>query len=243
MTLVGTVSDQQCPEPLPVFQGSITLPGPAPDSLVAVYRGEEYEPARAPDAQTATPLRGSLTGNTVGGIPSVTDGVLLFAVVRYAPGTAAVLAVSASGRAWRDGAVQPGKAYVYRIQAERLAATSATSTRAVHSFPSAPGQGTGYDLTLPTPPAGSAVWVATDQVVRVTWTTSGLAPGMEILVQRMEQNLDSWARASGWIHAAAGTHDDPEPRSGRTYFYRLRVRDGTQKTSQDEPPIGRIAIP
>ena len=245
MTLLATLADNRCPQPVSVFAGEARLPGDAPSSLVAVYRAEHYDATLGPGTQTATPLPGppTLVNGVVGGLGTLADGSLVFAVVRYTAGGPPTLAAAATGRAYRDATLEPGKRYQYRVVAVRQAAVGPSQTVSVRSFPSEVVEAEAFDARPPQPPQGSAAWNAGQQAVAVSWTTTGLPPGLELLVQRTEQSIDMWRSVTAWLPASTGSAFDATAASGTTYLYRLRVRTAAGGVSVDEPQLGPVAVP
>ena len=243
MTLIATLSDTRCPEPVPVFAGKARLPGPVPQQLVGVYRAADYDPALAPGAQTATPVAGAtLTKSTVGGLGALPDGSQVYCAVRHAAGAAPALAVSATGRAYRDATAAPGAAQQYRVVAERKAATGPGATVSVRSFPSEVGEAVAFDARRPVPPAAAAVWDAAAAAVKVTWTATGQPAALEVLPQRMDVDLEEWVGVGRWLPATPAEVLDAGVLSGRTYRYRVRVRLG-DLTSDAEPELGPVTVP
>ncbi len=244
MPQLAVVAPANVPEPTSVFTKQGYLPGPAPDSVVAVYAAAVYDPALAPDAQVAAGLPGpfTLAGSTLDGV-DLKDGSLIFAVVRYAPGGPAVLAAPATGCAWRDTGLIGGTAYDYRVVAVRQAAIGAAQTVTVRSLPSELGSGVPFDASAPVPPPANAAWDAGASVVRVTWAPAGLAAGLEVSVQRTVDGDDTWQRVSGWQPATVGTIDDGRAASGATYTYRLRARRADGRLSENEPVVGPVIVP
>ena len=244
MPQLAVVAPANVPEPTSVSTKQGYLPGPAPDSVVAVYAAAVYDPALAPDAQVAAGLPGpfTLAGSTLDGV-DLKDGSLIFAVVRYAPGGPAVLAAPATGCAWRDTGLIGGTAYDYRVVAVRQAAIGAAQTVTVRSLPSELGSGVPFDASAPVPPPANAAWDAGASVVRVTWAPAGLAAGLEVSVQRTVDGDDTWQRVSGWQPATVGTIDDGRAASGATYTYRLRARRADGRLSENEPVVGPVIVP
>jgi len=245
MALLGTVRVATGPEPSTVMHGEVHLPGAAPDSLVAVYRAEEYDPAAAPGAQAAAPVAGppALAGRRITGLGALPDGTLVYGVVRYVPNGPPALAVPATSCAYHNAALTADLPYQYRVVARRQAAIGPQAFITVRSFPSNVGEGTPYDSSRPAPPAAAAAWNAARSVVEITWPTAGLAAGLEVALQRTEDGDEHWVRISGWVAASSGSIADAGARSGRSYRYRLRARTAAGRTSENEPIIGPIAVP
>ena len=245
MTAVAILPAHQCPEPSAVFKGAVQLAGPTPHTIVAIYRAEEYNTALSPDAQTATPLAGtfSLTGSTLSGLDSLPDGSLVFVTARYTEGGTAELVVPVTGCAYRDTGMVFAQYHQYRIVAVRQATVGAGVTKPVRSFASDVGEGAAFDLTSPVAPPGSVVWLPQQQAVHITWTSAGLPSGLEVLIQRMDQSVEAWVRASDWILANVGFADDAAIETGHAYLYRLRVRNTLGRTSQNEALLGPVTIP
>jgi hypothetical protein len=243
MARLAVVPQDQCPQPLPVFGGSVRLPGAIPDSLLAAYRAEEYNPALAPDRQVSHAIPGNfrLAGTIADGF-DLPDGSLVFLVVRLALGGPASLAVSSTARSFRD-TTQAGIPLQYRIVAVRQAQVGQNSTLAVSSFPSEVGEGTSFSLEIPVPPQGNAAWQSAMSAVRITWNPANLPPGLQIMVQRKDVESDSWDRAVGWQSASQGSANDVGVLSGHQYQYRFRVRIGLGSSSQDEPVFASVAVP
>jgi WD40 repeat protein len=244
MLEVATVQREHCPGPLRVVGGQLHLPGATPNQLIALYDAAEYDPVKAPGAQSAQPLAGSfsLAGTTVSGI-GLPDGTLLYAVVRPAPGASPTLATSPTARAYRDAAVLSDVPYQYRVVAVRQARSDLAATISVASLPSDAVGGVSYDARPPVPPLATAVWDATRAAVRVSWSPAGLPAGLELALQRLAEGDEMWQRASGWVAATEASFDDIAAVSGQTYTYRLRARGRTGRASQDEPVIGPVTIP
>jgi hypothetical protein len=81
------------------------------------------------------------------------------------------------------------------------------------------------------------------QSVHVTWPASGIAPDIQLSLQRADDGDDLWTRVQNWTAASAGQVDDPHAISGATYQYRLKARNGAGRLSHDEPVIGPLHIP
>jgi WD40 repeat protein len=243
MTLVATLPDTRCPEPVAVFAGQARLPGPQSKELVAVYRAEDYDAGLAPGAQTATPVAGAtITNGTVADLHDLPDGSLVFAVVRYAAGEQPRLAVSGTGRAYRDTPVGAWDPHQYRVVAVRDATTGPATKVRVASFASGVAEAVAFDARPLVPPQVTAVWDAAAAAVRLTWPTAGLPTGLEVLPQRMDIEFEEWVGVARWVTASTGTVLDAGVFSGRSYLYRLRVRVGN-RTSEAEPTFGPIVVP
>ena len=243
MTLLATVPAGSCPEPTVVFASEAHFAGPAPQVLVAVYRAEDYDPTLAAGAQTATPVaRATLTGTRVGEL-ALADGQLVFVVVRPIAGATPVLATPATGRAYRDATALVGLPHQYCVEAVRQGAVDATAKVLVRSFASEIGEGTAFDAGPPTPPAATATWQPALSAVRIAWAATGLPAQLEVAVQRGDPLRDAWMAVGGFRPASTGFVDDAAVVSGFSYFYRLRSRNASGRTSEDERTIGPVTIP
>nr|WP_263327078.1 hypothetical protein [Neobacillus sp. Marseille-Q6967] len=245
MTLVTTISSGHCPEPLAVFGGAVTLSGEAPYDVVAIFLAHEYDPKKDPDSQSSIPLTGTFTldGMTIEGLNDFPDGTLVFPVVRYTSGEKGELAVSKTGRAFRDSSVPIEIPQIYRIEGIRQAVIGQGSTLPVRSFASEPAEGMAFDLRLPESPIVQVVWDPNNQAVQVTWSVSNLPPNWEMMLQRSEEGFENWRGVSDWIPSSKGVMFDSSVKSGDTYSYRLRVRDSRGRLSQNETIYGPISIP
>jgi hypothetical protein len=245
MTLMVTLSETDCPEPLPVAGGTVRLPGDPPHSIVAVYRADEYDLALAPEAQTADPVLGPpvLSGTTVTGLGALTDGAFVFVVGRQSVGATPQLLTAGTGRAWRDQTVTPGRRYQYRVQAVRIATVGPGVTTDVRSLPSEVGEGAPFEPRPPVPPTATAAWQPAQQVVRIVWAVGGTPTGLEVALQKMDLVQEQWAAVGGWSPAATGAVEDPSVTPGHAYLYRLRARNMLGRTSQREPEIGPVIVP
>jgi hypothetical protein len=136
---------------------------------------------------------------------------------------------------WIDKQVEPGLVYYYRLVAEDLDGNASKPSPAVMNR--------AYDLRPLAPPPAQAVWNSSTGVVNVNWNTDGLTPDLEVSLQRAEAGNDFWARIKGWTPAATGQARDLNPSRGSTYEYKLRVRNKSGRTSDNEPIIGPISIP
>jgi hypothetical protein len=232
------------PEPASVFGGQVQLPGGVVDSLVGVYRAEEYEIALAPDAQVAAPLGGTVAAGTrvVTGLKALPDGTLVFAVVRDVAGGVARLAAPLSSCTYRDATAAAGISYQYRVEAERRAQFSPLGYRDVRSLASNVMEGVAYDTRPPVPPVAAAAWDAAHSVVHITWAPP-VDPTLEIVVQKRVPTALQWRPVQNWMPASTGSVDDAAVESGRTYIYRLRARNSFARTSSSEPELPPLAIP
>jgi hypothetical protein len=140
-----------------------------------------------------------------------------------------------SEMSWTDTQIEAGLVYYYRLVAEDFDGKT--------SKPSAAVRNRAYDLRPLAPPPAQAVWNSSTHVVDVNWKTDGLTPDLEVSLQRAEAGNDFWARIKGWTPAATGQVKDLNPSRGSTYEYKLRVRNKSGRTSDNEPIIGPISIP
>ena len=198
-----------------------------------------------PDAQPSSPLDGNFQadGSTIRGLDELADGTWVFVVVRLVEGGPLVLATSATGRAFRDGAVEAEVPYQYRVVAQRDAAVGPNQSRVVRSFPSEAGEGKAFDSRPPRPPRGVGAWDAAAGVVRINWPTAGLPAGLNVLVQRADLGGQLWRTLGDWLPAAAGSFEDGDVSPRQKYLYRLRARDALGKVSKFEFAFGPIEIP
>ncbi|MCV2489975.1 WD40 repeat domain-containing protein [Geodermatophilus sp. YIM 151500] len=244
MTLVATLTETGCPEPLPVTGGAVRLPGEPPHSIVAVYRAEEYDLALGPEAQTEGCVPGPpvLSGTRVTGLGALPDGALVFVVGRESSEAPPRLLTGGAGHAWRDATVAADRRYQYRVLAVRTATVGPGVATEIRSLPSDVEEGAPFDTSPPVPPPGAAVWDAAAAAVRLTWPTAGLVAGLELLPQRMDAAIEEWVGVAGWTNGATGSVNDRGVQSGHSYLYRLRVRVGN-RTSEAEPMLGPVTIP
>jgi hypothetical protein len=245
MTVVATLEESRCPEPLSVVSNMVWLPNDPPQSVVAVYRAEEYDLALSAGAQTATPIPGPyvLSGASLGGLNSLSDGTLVFVVSRTSAGAIPRLQIEGSARAWRDRTVTAGQRYQYRVQAVRRATLGPTGSIDIYSFASEVVEGAPFDPRPPVPPTAEAAWQTAQHAVRISWLAAGLPAGLDVAVQRMDLIQEHWTTVSGWMAAASGGVEDTSVASGHSYLYRLRARNKLGRTSQKESEIGPVDVP
>jgi len=210
-----------------------------------VYRAEDYDSSAAPGAQAASPIGDvcTLNGARITGIVSLVDGSLVFVVVSYAPGGAPTLAVSPTGRAYRDTAVAIEMPFQYRVVAVRESEIGIGVTRELRSLSSDAAEAIPYDGRPPVPPSASALWLSPQQLVEVAWSVANVPPGLEVMLLRSLVGDDYWNRATPWAPAASGSVRDAAVQSGSTYVYRLHVRAPSGRISENEPLIGPLSIP
>lgn len=245
MAVVASGAASAFPEPLTVSAGTLLLPGAAPAALVALYLAEDYDTARAPDAQTAAPLADvtALAVDLVSGITSVDEGARLFAAVRRVAGGPVQLAVSASGCAWLDRGLSPDQVYRYRVRVRRTVPVSATNTLALDSPPSALVEVRAFDARPLVPPPLQLAWEVGAGQVRIDWPVAGLDAGLQVRIERTPAGLGMFSRVLDWSAASAGTVADASVTSGQAYEYRLRVRSPDGRESSGEPLQGPLQIP
>lgn len=87
-----------------------------------------------------------------------------------------------------------------------------------------------YDDSRPAPP----LWeppITTDEGVMLRWTLNDSTH--RPLVQRRSQFAQSWTNLTSWL--TAGSHEvlDKTREDGRTYLYRIRVRDEKENVNRD----------
>ncbi len=226
------------PDPrIKVSNRTCTLPGTIPiKAPLGVYRADEFnfeaeQPHQQPQAlnyyyptsssameppsaftQAATPA----DNHVIKQLRRMADGVDVVVVYRDTEGDVQVLQQLGESPLFRDEGLQGLKDYYYRLVAindrNKLSAPSlCLSSRTV-------------DEARPAPPQ----WlepIATESTVLLRWIL--LLPENDCVVQRLNTDIypNKWESISSWLPTETSIFEDAKRRSGKTYLYRLKVKD------------------